>query len=228
MKPTNSPWQTYRLPAAYVILHTLSFPLLGLSALADAFLSLSYPQQAASLRFVRLHVLLIALYILLLFLVGAALIVRSFADCRQNRVSVCVNSLLILKYGMIPFFIINFCAYCFFYLVLLVASRGTILFGFPILLVTIAAAMFLTWLIIIPGAFYGIQVIRLGRRQEKLGLGAALFHGLLQFIFLLDIPDTMYLSVKKFGMGKKCAWLAAALYAGFLLALTYGYRALTA
>ncbi|MCI8454564.1 MAG: hypothetical protein HFE84_08110 [Lachnospiraceae bacterium] len=228
MKPANSLEHPYRLPAAYAILYTLSFPLLGLSALADALLSLAYPEQAASLQFVRIHVLLIALYLLLLFVLGAALIVRSFANCRQNHVPLCVNSLLILKYGMIPFFIMNFGAYCFFYLVLLVASRGTILFGFPILLVSIAAATFLTWLTMLPGAFYGIQVIRLCRRQEKLGLAAALFHGILQFTFLLDIPDTMYLTAGKFGMGKRCAWLAAVLYTVFLTALVYGFQVLTA
>ena len=71
-----------------------------------------------------------------------------------------------------------------------------------------------SWLVMVPGAFYGVQVIRLSYGEKKMGMGAALLHGFLQFNFLVDVLDAMYLAVKKWGMGKKSSVLIGILYGG--------------
>ena len=99
-----------------------------------------------------------------------------------------------------------------------VGSRGTILFALPFMLPGILFFMTVlvigTWLIMVPGAFYGVQVIRLSYGEKKMGMGAALLHGFLQFNFLVDVLDAMYLAVKKWGMGKKSSVLIGILYGG--------------
>ena len=60
--------------------------------------------------------------------------------------------------------------------------------------------------------FYGIQVIRITYREKKTGIGAAVWHGILQFVFLADVLDAMYLAVKKWGMGKKSSVVIGFLY----------------
>ena len=70
---------------------------------------------------------------------------------------------------------INFCvlALCYFVMTfgVLVGTRGLALFAAPVLLPWLTAAMgvsvFTTWLVMIPGAFYGIQVIRSQPKSKK-------------------------------------------------------------
>lgn len=84
---------------------------------------------------------------------------------------------------------------------------GLAIFAAPVLLPFLVFSIMLTvaatWLAIIPGAFFGIQVIRFTVREKKIGPGAAVLHGILQFVFLADVLDAMYLAVKKWGRGKK-------------------------
>ena len=63
--------------------------------------------------------------------------------------------------------------------------------------------MFFTWLMLLPGAFYAVQVIRMSILEKKCSPRTAIIHILLQFIFLVDVLDTMYISVKIHNKGKK-------------------------
>ena len=108
----------------------------------------------------------------------------------------------------------------------LVGTRGLALFAAPVLLPWLAASVafsvFASWLAIVPGAFYGIQVIRITYREKKTGIGAAIWHGILQFVFLADVLDAMYLAVKKWGMGKKSSVVIAVLYVLMLGGIIWG------
>ena len=66
----------------------------------------------------------------------------------------------------------------------------------------------------VPGSFYSIQVIRLTRKKGKTNLLWAVWHGFLQFCFLTDVLDTMYLAVRKWNRGKLGAALIGLLYIG--------------
>ena len=55
-------------------------------------------------------------------------------------------------------------------------------------------------------------MIRLTRTAGKTGTFAALIHGIFQFTFFLDVLDSMYLAVVKYGRGKKSSAVIAVLY----------------
>jgi len=214
----------------------------GLAIAYDVWLALGVPFCAAYLLFLIFHQELIvnkwvwviflalaALYWLAVVVLGAANIVQSFRMHRKHEDVYCVNAMLVLKYGLVIFFIMNFVTIVLGFLlvefILVAASRGTIIFAFPAwITATLAAAgfyAFLTWLAMLPGAFYGVQVVRFSRSEGKLSGSAVFFHGLLQFVFLADVLDAMYLAVKLWGMGKKSSRVIGGLYLlGVLAAAT--------
>jgi len=77
----------------------------------------------------------------------------------------------------------------------------------------------------LPGSFFAVQVIRFSYSEKKIGMAAAFFHVLLQFCFLTDVLDTMYLSVKKWDMAKKSSIVIALIYIlGIALAIWTGIK----
>ena len=209
----------HTLQIAYVVLLTLGIPVYILLAFgASGF----RPESVFSLLYVPF-------FFLLFLFVGILNIVDPFRAFRKKDAVYCVNGMLILKYGLVIFFVFNFLILTAVFLlgglVALVASRGTLIFALPWMLPWIAAitgiAAFFTWLMLLPGAFWGIQVIRKSTAEGKLTSGQALLHGFLQFIFLADVLDAMYLSVRIWNRGKKSAAVIAFLYlaviAGILL-----------
>ncbi len=171
-----------------------------------------------------------AFYLAAVFCLGIANIIQSFGKHRRDDVLFCVNAMLILKYGLVIFFIVNFvlilAGFLFTGLIALVASRGTIIFAFPLWIPAILAGAgvcaFLTWLAMLPGAFYGIQVIRFSLREGKISGKEALLHGVLQFVFLADVLDARYLAVKKWDMGKKSSRVVVGLYVLGIVVLAAG------
>lgn len=206
----------YPLPIAYAVLLTLCLPF----NLLLAFLAFTVFPLVSSDFTESMCVLLFSLYWAAAAVLGIQNIRNSFSLYRQGEVIPCINSMLILKYGMVVFFAVNFIVILilmlFFTLGMFVASRGTMIFAFPVVLpiyvLIVLAAMAFTWLLLVPGAFYGIQVRRLTRAAGKTGTFAALIHGIFQFTFFLDVLDSMYLAVVKYGRGKKSSAVIAVLY----------------
>lgn len=142
-----------------------------------------------------------------------------------------VNSMLILKYGTVIFYVFNFVFLVFAALIIIlgsfVASRGTIIFLFMFLwplflqggVIAVLFLCFLTWLTMLPGAFYGVQAVRVSRRHGKISLPGMLLHVLLQFTFMLDIFDAMYIAVSRWGCGRKSSIVIGIIYALFLFGI---------
>lgn len=217
----------HTLSIAYVILLTLCLPLACLWAWS---LSFPFPWDALDqwadtipkgLFVMFIQFLPVGIYGLAVLILGILNIVRSFRVYQSGDVTGCINGMLIHKYGLVFFFVVNFIVLAFFYLALslglLIGSRGLMIIFAPITLPWLIAALgftvFASWLALIPGTFYGIQVIRFTLREKKTSAGAAVWHGVLQFIFLADVLDAMYLAVKKWGRGKKSSVAVAAVYA---------------
>lgn len=167
-----------------------------------------------------LYLVLTVIYIIAVLALGILNIIHSFQTCHKKDINYSVNSLLILKYGLVIFFILNYLVIVLSLagggLISMIASRGLILFTLPFMLpgiiVLIMFLAFITWLALVPGAFYGISVIRLTHSAQKTGLISSLFHTILQFTFLLDVLDTMYLSVKKWNLGRKSSIVIGIVY----------------
>lgn len=202
----------YILPVAYDVLLTAGFPFTIAYLIFCGFLGQSLPPRLLLTG----YFVCALLYLMAVFTLGVLNIAQSFQKYRQGEDIYCLNAMLILKYGLVIYFVLNFALYLFLGLLAVAASRGTILFAVPlyplfgVLIFFIVAA---TWIGLLPGAFYGLQVVRFGRVQEKLTPSASILHGILQFIFLLDVLDALFLSVSLWDRGKKSAVIISILYA---------------
>lgn len=204
--------RTYALPVAYDVLLTAGFPLALAYFIFCGFTGRYLPHQLLLAGFFVFALI----YLMASFTLGVLNIAQSFRKYAQGADVYCLNAMLVLKYGLVVYFLLNFVVYAFFVLLVIAASRGTILFALP-LYPAIGAIFFLiiggTWVGLLPGAFYGLQTIRFAKAQGKLSPKAAILHSILQFIFLLDVLDALYLSVKLWGRGKKSAVAVGMLYA---------------
>lgn len=217
--------RTYTLPIAYDILLSSGFPLTIAYICFCGFVG--YTGKFLSPQFlITGYVVCAVLWFFAVFVLGLLNIVQSFRKYAQGADIYCLNAMLTLKYGLVVYFILNFVAYALIALVLLAASRGTLLLAFPlypmygVIFLAIAGG---TWLALLPGAFYGLQIVRFGCAQGKLSSTAAVLHGILQFVFLFDVLDALYLSVKLWGRGKKSAVAISIVYAVPACLLLYFY-----
>lgn len=227
----------YALSITYVILLTLCVPLACLYIWLLTVLPIPWDllrtwadSFGRGVLVFLLFLLPVGIYWLAVFVLGVMNIIKSFKMYRAGDVVGCVNGMLIHKYGLVPFFIVNFMVMFLFYFVMtfgtLVGTRGLAIFAAPVLLPWLTAAVtftvFATWLAVVPGAFFGIQVIRFTLREQKTGHGAAVWHGFLQFVFLADVLDAMYLAVSKWGRGKKSSVAIGIVYVLALAAVIWG------
>jgi len=216
----------YGLQIAYDVLLSMGFPLCALYVIF-----LVFHQELIGEKWIwGMFLALVGVYWLTVFCLGLANIIQSFRKHRKGDAVFCVNAMLVLKYGLIVFFILNFVVIFLGFLIVelaaVVASRGTIIFAFPVWITATLAAVgfyiFYTWLVMLPGSFYGIQVIRFSRREGKISGGMSVVHGLLQFMFLADVLDSLYLAVRKWNMGKRSSWVVGGLYALAIFAAAAG------
>lgn len=209
---TTNTKQTYILPIAYDVLLTAGFPFFVAYIIFCGLFGASFPPRLLLAGFFVCALL----YLAAAFTLGVLNIAQSFRKYAQGEDIYCLNAMLILKYGLVVYFVLNFVFYVFLGLIALAASRGTLLFAvplYPLLGVILFVIIGGTWVGLLPGAFYGLQTARFGRAQGKLSSGAAILHSILQFLFLLDVLDALYLSVKLWGRGKKSAVAVGILYA---------------
>jgi hypothetical protein len=137
------------------------------------------------------------------------------ADTSCENISL-INSMLILKYGMVVYFIINFLTWSLLFLFIsvggMIATRGAGILMMPFVFAFVPVVMFFTFLSMVPGSLYGMRTAQMTGRCGKISRQAVVLHGILQFLFLLDVLDAMYLSVGKWKRGKKSAVLIGAIY----------------
>lgn len=217
----------HSLSTIYVLLLTLCLPLacfyiwiLTILPIPWNSLIVWIDNYIKALLFLMILLLPVIIYWLIIFILGAANIVASFKAYQSGDVYECINKMLIHKYGLVVYFIINFIVAVIWYFLstfgLLVGSRGLAIFAAPVLLPFLAVSVIVTvtttWLAIVPGAFWSIQVLRFTLREKKIGIIAAVLHGIMQFVFLIDVLDAMYLSVIKWGRGKKSSLVVGVVY----------------
>lgn len=206
----------YKAAVGYVLLMNLAFPSVVVYAIVSFLVAKAVDSGAWVLP---VFGILWLLYGIALLILGIKNMKFAFGAGRRQEAEVCVNGMLIHKYGLVAFFLINFVSLSLMYFVFLVASRGTFFMFLPI---TVPVSMMATYVIMIPGSVYGLQVIRESRRTGKLSKNASMWHSLFQFLFLTDVLSAMYLAVKKWNRGKKGAVVILILYLTGLLLTAYG------
>lgn len=222
----------YRLQIAYVGLLSACLPLLFVW-LGLIILLLNHFEKVHSGLMLFAVGFPVFFYWSVVVILGIGNAVHSFRIFRENQEVEYVNSMLILKYGLVVFFCVNFILLVFWYFMfalgMFIGSRGTILFALPVLLpwliICIGLAVIGTWLAILPGSCYSLQVLRQAYKQGKLSRSAMFLHAVLQFIFLIDVLDAMYLALKLYGRGKRSSIVVSVLYLLVLIGIVILFMA---
>lgn len=162
----------YVIPVAYIVLASLVLPL----AAGGLYVA---PLMTISSGFLVLFIVLI---------VGN--IVLSFLAVENVHPLYCVRTMLIVRYGMIPFFLLNTISASIFAYAGMFSAWVVLWFA---IIYWLASSFFF----MLPGAFYGIRVIRLSLREKKISSTAAILHGIAQFIPVAGFLDSAYLAVFK-------------------------------
>lgn len=208
-----------KLAIGFVVLLTLCAPL-GYLYFMLVMQMLSYVSDEMIKTVLLLALIPIFLYWLVIGIFGILNIKKSFQLYRKGDTVACMNGMLIHKYGLVIFFCANFIVLGFWYglfsMAAVMGTRGLLLLFAPVLLpvwvVGLCVSIFATWLAILPGSIYGIQVIRMSYKAGKISLIAAILHTILQFFFLTDVLDAMYLAAGKWNRGKKSSLVIGAVY----------------
>lgn len=208
-----------KLAITFVVLLTLCAPL-GYLYFIIVMQMLSYVAEDGLKAALLLSLIPILLYWLIIGILGILNMKKSFQLYRDGDTVACINGMLIHKYGLVIFFCANFIVLCFWYglfsMAAVMGTRGLLLLFAPVLIpvwvVGLCISAFATWLAILPGSIYGIQVIRMSWKAGKISLMAAILHTILQFFFLTDVLDAMYLAAGKWNRGKRSSLAVGALY----------------
>lgn len=208
-----------KLAITFVVLLTLCAPL-GYLYFIIVMQMLSYVSEDGLKAVLLLSLIPVLLYWLIIGILGILNMKKSFQLYRDGDTVACINGMLIHKYGLVIFFCANFILLAFWYglfsMAAVMGTRGLLLLFAPVLLpvwvVGLCISAFATWLAILPGSIYGIQVIRMSWKAGKISLMAAILHTILQFFFLTDVLDAMYLAAGKWNRGKRSSLAVGALY----------------
>ena len=216
-----------RLAIVYVVLLSLSAPLMV--AHLAFFIWIIGTHDISGWMGIIMLLLPILIYGGVLVVLGIWNMVKSFQIYKRQDMIGCINGMLIHKYGLVIFFCVNFIVLFLVYFMLtfglVMGTRGLALLiapvWLPFVLIMIGWSIVMSWLAILPGSIYSIQVIRGSVRAGKISGGAAVLHGILQFLFLADVLDAMYLAAGKWGRGKKSSVLVGLVYVAAVIGIVW-------
>ncbi|GKU25150.1 DUF6652 family protein [Clostridium folliculivorans] len=120
--------------------------------------------------------------------------VNSFILLKNSDYNSMRKNMKALKFGVIPYFVINFIIYALLFLLFFAASRGLIVFT-PIPLLFLIPVFF-AYLTVIFTSSYGIGFSLILYKEKRIKTGKLVLHMLLQLCFVLDVIDTIILVSK--------------------------------
>lgn len=203
----------YFWPICYVVFATVLGPVLFFS-LGLLSLDLRSTQGPSWMLWVLTTILVVSALVILI-----VNIIRSFRIRGEDDSLHSVRAMLVVTYGMIPFFVLHACLTP--YSIILIGFAGLEEFyRFAVVYLFAAPLLFM-----LPGSFYGIRVVRLSLLEKKLHPFTAILHGIIQFIPVLGVLDAAFLSVVKWKTGKIATvvvLIAAILFLALVLAWIAG------
>ena len=126
---------------------------------------------------------------------GVMNIIVSVKFCKPENRIMMFNSMVLVKYALIPFFIIGGMVLAASSLISFAAIHIPILiFAGPII---IAIGSVIGWLVLAFESPYAIACLRLSAKAGVYTTVAAILHIILQFFFTLDVIDIMFLTFKE-------------------------------
>lgn len=138
----------------------------------------------------------VGVLLLTTFIIGAAIILTSFFLYNPDNSVDYKNIMLTVKLALIPAFVINFIFSC-----MLILGSGMVL-SFIMGLLGPAFSAFIgvmifavTYVVMICPSFYTIAFLRTLHKQKRIPTWQFILHIILQFIFVVDVIDALYLGV---------------------------------
>ena len=131
-------------------------------------------------------------------ILGVVNIIVSILFCKPENRMMMLNAAVLVKYSLIPFFIVGGFMVCASLLLSFIPVPFMIFAG-PMMA---GIASFIGWLIVAFGAPYVISYLRLSSGAGMHSKSMVVIHSILQFFFTLDVIDVMILSRKE-GKWKK-------------------------
>ena len=175
---------------------------------------------------VVLYLIIATLFFSVVGILGIINVVKSFRAYRNDDLEYCLSAMLKLKYGLVPFFVLNLIGMSLLFFLALVASRGTIILMFPMVVFFVGVGVVCTWLMMLPGSFYAFQIARFAEREQMITRGWLIVHTILQCLFLVDVMDAAYLAIKYWDRGKKGAFVIGSIYILALIICVVGIIAM--
>ena len=118
-------------------------------------------------------------------------IVSLFIDYKNNNIKLLFKKMKRIKLGLIPFWIINFICYLPISIFLIVVGHG---FGFIIVPIFI----FASYTVLCLTSIFSVTYLKSLHKNGIITFKQCIIHSLLQFIFVIDIIDTIYI-IRKWG-----------------------------
>ena len=144
---------------------------------------------------------------------GVINIIVSAKFCRPENRIMLFNSSVLVKYALIPFFVIGGIMLAAAFLISFIPVPFMIFVG-PV--ITIIGTI-IGWLVLAFGSPYVIAYLCLSVREHVCTKGIAILHAILQFFFALDVIDIMCLTFKERRWKKLTIFLIILLIAAILL-----------
>lgn len=124
---------------------------------------------------------------------GILNIIMAVTFCKPQYRQIMLNSAVLVKYSLIPFFFIGgiMVVLCLFFTIIPVP------FMFFLGPLSAGILCFAGWIVVALGSPYTISYLRLSQKDGIRSTLMAVIHSLLQFFFVLDVFDVMYLTLKE-------------------------------
>lgn len=132
------------------------------------------------------------------FIFGILNIIVAAKCCKPEYRHIMLNCAVLVKYALIPFFVIGGIFVIATFLLALMPVPFMLFFGPAMALILCAIG----WLILALGAPYTISYLCLSQKAGFRSSTTAVLHSILQFFFFIDVFDVMYLTFKE-GKWKK-------------------------
>lgn len=141
---------------------------------------------------------------------------KKYLECDEQF---CIDSMLIEKYGMIPFFGLNIISAILNHAIMLVAGHGITLLLVPI---TVPVSVAVTYLYLIPGSLWGLHTIRLLKNKGTFSDNVATILCIMQFVFVTDVVSAVIISLKYTKRARIISWVVLGLLVLLIVSATVG------
>lgn len=126
-------------------------------------------------------------------IIGIVIFVASIKCCKPGNRIVLLNAAVLIKYGLIPFFIINQCLSVILLLFTFIPVPFMIFVGPTGFLILSVVG----WFVLALGAPVTISYLCVTAKEKLRSKGMVVLHSLLQYFFVADVIDLMILTLKE-------------------------------